>query len=160
DADVIDIAGVDSSNVYFIASPSNATQRYLYRAPLDGAGPTERVTPKEEPGTHRYDLAPGGKLAFHTWSAFDRVPEMHVVELPGHRALRSLTDAASLNAKIGPMLNPPVEFLKVDIGAGVTLDGWMLKPPSFDPSRKYPVIVHVYGEPASQTVLDGWGGGR
>ncbi len=50
------------------------------------------------------------------------------------------------------MLKPPVEFLTVDIGGGVVLDGWMLKPSSFDRARKYPVIVFVYGEPAGQTV--------
>ena len=57
------------------------------------------------------------------------------------------------------MLKPPVEFLTVDIGGGVTLDGFMLKPSSFDPARKHPVIVFVYGEPAGQTVTDRWGGG-
>ena len=58
------------------------------------------------------------------------------------------------------MLKPPGEFFTVDIGDGVTLDGWMLKPSTFDASRKYPVIVFVYGEPAGQTVTDRWGGGR
>ena len=56
------------------------------------------------------------------------------------------------------MLKPPVEFLTVDIGGGVMLDGWMLKPASFDAVAKYPVIVYVYGEPAGQTVTDRWGG--
>ena len=56
------------------------------------------------------------------------------------------------------MLNPPVEFTTVDIGGGVALDGYIIKPSSFDPSRKYPVIVYVYGEPASQTVSNRWGG--
>src|SRR5690606_18667581 len=46
----------------------------------------------------------------------------------------------------------------VSVGDGVSLYGWLLKPRDFDPSRKYPLIVHVYGEPASQTVLDNWGG--
>ena len=57
------------------------------------------------------------------------------------------------------MLKPPVEFFTVDAGSGVTLDGWMLKPSTFDASKKYPVIVYVYGEPAGQTVTDAWGGG-
>jgi dipeptidyl-peptidase-4 len=58
------------------------------------------------------------------------------------------------------VLRPPVDFLTVDIGGGVTLDSFILKPSSFDPARKYPVIVFVYGEPAGQTVTDRWGGGR
>jgi dipeptidyl-peptidase-4 len=162
DADVTDLIGLDetSGSLYFLASPSNATQRYLYRSKLDGSGAPERVTPADQPGSHGYDLAPGGRLAFHTWSQIDRPPVTDVVELPSHRSLRPLTDASALRAKLWFGLTRPTEFLTVDLGGGVVLDGWMLKPPSFDPARKYPVIVYVYGEPASQTVVDRWGGSR
>ncbi|HSC27737.1 MAG TPA: S9 family peptidase [Vicinamibacterales bacterium] len=160
DADADDVAGTDEAGgwLYFIASPHNATQRYLYRSRLDGSGVPERVTPGDQSGTHQYDLAPGGRMAFHTWSAFDRPPVTEVVELPSHRVLRALTDPAALVSRLADELHPPVEFLTVDIGGGVTLDGFMLKPRSFDPSRTYPVLVYVYGEPAGQTVLDRWGG--
>jgi dipeptidyl-peptidase 4 len=157
DADVIEVVGVDRERLYFIASPSISTQRYLYQARLDGSSTPERVTPSDQPGTHTYDLAPGGALAFHTWSAFDRLPTMDVVELPSHRSLRPLTDPSALRRTLAPLVKPPVELFTIDIG-GVTLDSWMLKPASFDPARKYPVIVHVYGEPAGLTVTDQWGG--
>jgi dipeptidyl-peptidase-4 len=162
DADVTDLVGVDetSGSLYFLASPSNATQRFLYRSKLNGSSVPERVTPADQPGTHGYDLAPGGRLAFHTWSQIDRPPVTDVVELPGHRALRPLTDASVLRAKLWFGANRQTEFLTVDVGGGVVLDGLMLKPPSFDPARKYPVIVYVYGEPAGQTVTDRWGGDR
>ncbi|MDQ3673366.1 MAG: S9 family peptidase [Gemmatimonadota bacterium] len=162
DADVTQVLGLDESQglLYFLASPANATQRYLYRSRLDGAGSPERVTPTDQPGTHSYDVAPDGKLAFHTWSQFDRPPTTDVVELPGHRSLRALTDTSKLQTRLTGVLEPPVEFLTLDIGNNVVLDGWMLKPDTFDPARRYPVIVFVYGEPAGQTVLDRWGGGR
>src|SRR5262245_17979046 len=162
DADALDIAGIDEAGgwLYFVASPENATPRYLYRSTLDGTGVPERVTPKADAGSHSYDVAPGGKLAFHTYSRFDRPPATDVVDLASHASLRRLTDTTALVAKLEPIVKPPVEFFTVDIGGGVTLDGWMLKPASFNPARKYPVIVHVYGEPASQTVTDRWGGGR
>jgi dipeptidyl-peptidase 4 len=158
DADVIEVVGTSAADLYVLASPSNATQRYLYRAPLDGSRPPQRVTPEAESGTHAYDLAPGGRLAFHTWSSFDRPPAMDVVDLPDHRSRRALTDPSTLKATLADVLRPPAEFFTIDIGGGVTLDGLMLKPRSFNPSRKYPVIVHVYGEPAGQTVTDAWGG--
>ena len=160
--DAIDIVAVDGSRgwVYFLASPDNATQRYLYRARLDGTGTPDRVTPANQPGTHTYDAAPNAGFAFHTYSRFDQPPVMEVVELATHRSLRTLTDTAALKAKLAPVLKGPVEFFTVDVSEGVTLDGWMLKPPDLDPSRRYPVIVYVYGEPASQTVVDRWGGGR
>ena len=160
DADVTDMAGVDEKGgwLYFRASPDNAAQRYLYRSKLDGSGVPERVTPEAQPGTHRYDVAPGGKLAFHTYSQFDRPPVTDVVELPSHKVVRTLTDPSAVVAKLQPVLRPPVEFFTVDIGGGVLLDGYMLKPSNFDATRKYPVISHVYGEPAAQTVNDAWGG--
>jgi len=163
DADVLDgVAGLDERQglVYFSASPADATQAYLYRAKLDGSGRPERVTPAGEPGSHLYTLAPGARMAFHTRSRFDQPGALDVVTLPEHQSLRKLTDTAALEAKLAPILEPPVEFLKLDIGEGVSLDGWMLKPRNFDASKRYPLIVFVYGEPAAVTVSDRWGGGR
>jgi hypothetical protein len=56
-----------------------------------------------------------------------------------------------------PLISQPTEFVQLDIGGGVIMDAWMSKPNDFDPSRKYPVLVYVYGEPHAQTVLDAWG---
>ncbi len=161
DADVTDISGFDEQGgwLYFRASPDNAGQRYLYRSKLDGSGAPERVTPATQPGTHRYNVAPGGKLAFHTYSQFDRPPVTNVIELPSHQTLRALTDPSAVVAKLQPVLRPAVEFFRIDIG-GVMLDGYLLKPTSFDATKRYPVISHVYGEPAGQTVNDAWGGNQ
>lgn len=162
DADIVGIAGVDEESgwLYVTASPDRATQLYLYRTKLDGSGVPERVTPANQPGFHTYDLAPGGRLAFHTYSRFDSPAVTDVISLPGHQARRTLTDVSGLKARVAPLLDPPVEFFAVDIGSGVSVDGWMLKPSHFDARKRYPVIVYVYGEPASQTVTDRWGGGR
>ena len=162
DADVLEVAGLDEAGgwIYFVASPQDATQRYLYRSKLDGTGAPERVTPTTQPGTHSYVVAPGGKLAFHTYSRFDVPPITDVIALPAHTPLRSLTDTAALVKRVTPLVQPPVEFFTVGVDDGVTLDGWMLKPSHFDATKRYPVIVHVYGEPASQTVTDRWGGTR
>jgi dipeptidyl-peptidase-4 len=160
DGEVTDFVDVDEKigGVYFLASPQNATQRYLYRAPLDGSSPPVRVTPSGESGWHTYTPAPGARLAFHTFSSFDRVTAMEVVSLPEHKSLRKLTDPSALQAKLADVLTPAVEFVTVPVGSGVTVDGWILKPASFDPSKKYPVIAQVYGEPAAQTVTDRWAG--
>ncbi len=160
DADILQLLGTDATDtwVYFTASPTDATARYLYRARANGEGAPERVTPADQPGTHSYRLAPGGRLAFHTWSRFDVPPVTDVVELPSHRAVRSLTDTTALRTALAPVLTPPAEFFTVDVGGGVMLDGWMLKPSSFDPARRYPLLMHVYGEPAGVTVTHQWPG--
>jgi dipeptidyl-peptidase-4 len=159
DADVIDLVGVDEPGgwIYVTASPDNATQQYLYRARLDGTGSPERVTPSDQPGWHTYVVGPNAKMAFHTWSRFEAPPGMDVIDLPVHASKRALTHPAAVAAKVAPLLKPAAEFFTVDVG-GATLDGWMLKPSSFDASRKYPLLVYVYGEPANQTVVDRWGG--
>ena len=162
DADVIRPLGVDPQErwFYFTASPDDATQEYLYRAPLDGGKAPERLTPQSQPGTHGYDLSPDRKWAFHTYSRFDQPPRVELVRLPDHDAVRVLVDNQSLTTKLTTLLSEPVEFFRLPIGPDVVLDSWMLKPPGFDPSRRYPLIVHVYGEPAGQTVLDRRGGNQ
>jgi dipeptidyl-peptidase-4 len=156
--DVIHLTAVDEKGgwVYFIASPDDAAQRYLYRARIDGGGNAERVTPASWPGTNAYDISPDGKWAFHTRSTFDSPPVTDLVQLSGHAAVRVLEDNVALRTNAAPILKQPVEFFKLDIGDGVVLDGWMLKPPDFDPTKKYPLLVYVYGEPAGTTVTDEW----
>jgi dipeptidyl-peptidase-4 len=158
--DVISLVNVDSTWAYYMASPDNATQQYLYRTRFDGSGAPERLTPKDQPGTHTYRIAPDGKYAFHTYSRFDIPPVTDLVLLPGHASQRVFQDNAKLRKAVAPLLDPPVEFFQVPVSDGVVLDGWMLKPRGFDPNQKYPLIVYVYGEPASANVRDAWGGNR
>lgn len=160
--DIIDRGFLDAADgwLYYYASPDNATQRYLYRARLDGTGEPERVTPPDQPGIHRYAFSPDGRWAFHLRSTFDTPPVTDLVELPGHRSVRVLEDNAALAAAVKPLIVRPTDFLKLDIGGGVMMDAWMIKPRDFDPAKKYPLFVFVYGEPAGQTVLDHWYGGQ
>jgi dipeptidyl-peptidase-4 len=160
EGDVIDVTAIDEKNgwAYFIASPKSAIEQFLYRARLDGTGDVERLTPADQRGTHAYQISPDGRWAFHTMSRADMPPRVELVSLPDHRGVRVLRDNADVAARVAPLVSLSTEFLTVDIGGGVALDGWIVKPPSFDPARKYPVIVYVYGEPAGQTVVDRWGG--
>jgi dipeptidyl-peptidase-4 len=160
EGDLASISAVDTTggNLYFIASPGNATQRYLYSARLDGDGSVRRITPDDQPGTHRYNISPDGRWAMHTWSSFQSPPKTDIVALPEHRSVRMMVDNAALASKAAPIIDPPVEFLKVPVDDGVVLDGYMLRPKAFDATRKYPVVVFVYGEPAGVMVNDTWGG--
>ncbi|MCH8218451.1 MAG: DPP IV N-terminal domain-containing protein [Planctomycetes bacterium] len=159
ESDIIERAEVDEAGgwFYFYASPDNATQKYLYRVRLDGTGAPERVTPMDQPGTHDYDFSPDAKWAFHTYSTFDTPPVTELVELHEHRVVRVLEDNKDLRQKMESLITQPTEFFQLDIGGGVVMDAWMIKPGDFDSSREYPVFVYVYGEPHAQTVLDAWG---
>lgn len=158
--DVIRLCGLDEKNswLYFIASPENPTQEYLYRIQINKPGKPERVTPVDLPGTNSYQLSPSCKFAFHTYSRFGQPPITDLVELPRHRRLKNLAENRELTARINSLKKSPVEFFRLDIGNGVLLDAWMMKPPDFDPAKKYPLFIYVYGEPAGTTVRDAWGG--
>lgn len=141
---------------YFLASPDNATQRYLYRSQLDGGG-LQRLTPDDEPGCHQYEISPCGRWAFHSWSSFGTPPRHDLVRLPGHERVRMLEDNKQLAEKLGALRPAHSEFFRVPAG-DVTLDAWCIEPPKREARKKYPLLVYVYGEPAGQTVLDRWGG--
>jgi dipeptidyl-peptidase-4 len=162
DGDVISVQAIDDAGgwLYFMASPDDPVREYLYRTRLDGTGRPERVTPADEPGVHRYEIAPGAKWALHTYSTFTTPNRIEIVSLPEHKAARVLVTNEELAKKVKPLLPNAPEFFKVPVGNGVVLDGMMLKPPDFDPAKKYPVLTMVYGEPAGATVRDSWGGPR
>ena len=159
DYDIIERVKIDEERgwFYFLASPDDATQAYLYRVPLDGSEEAERVTPGDQPGTHSYRFSPDAGWAFHTWSRFDVPPLTELVEFPDHRPVRVLEDNAELRDRMAALPSQTTEFVELDIGDGVVMDAWLMRPSDFDPSKKYPVLVYVYGEPHSQTVLDAWG---
>lgn len=156
-----EIVGVDRIEedggwVYFTASPETATQRYLYRARLNGRGRHERLTPAGQSGTHRYDISPDGKYAFHTHSSFGTPPVTELVSIPDHRVLKTLVDNRRLKQVVAGLDRGRYEFFQVDIGEAV-LDAWMMYPPDFDPAMKYPILFYGYSEPWGQTVQDAWG---
>lgn len=157
--DIIDRAVIDEAGgwYYFYASPDNGTEKYLYRVPLDGSGKLERITPAGQPGTHNYDFSPDAKWAVHSYSKLDSPPTFELVELSGHRVVRMLQDNGPLREKMKTVISHPTDFVQLDIGKGVSMDAWMIKPKDFDPSKKYPVLIYVYGEPHAQTVLNEWG---
>jgi dipeptidyl-peptidase-4 len=167
-ADVISEVSVDEKNgyFYFTASPDNPTQTYLYRSRLDGTGTPERITPADQPGTHSYYVAPGGQYALHTYSSASHPPTFDVVALATHKLLRTAVDNQDLIAKENAIDPEPVEFLETAVNAAgengavsqekVQLSTVLVKPPNFDPAKKYPVLVYVYSEPAAALVKDAW----
>ena len=152
--DVITLSLIDEVNglIYFLASPDNATQKYLYKIKLSG-GKAERVTPADEQGTNGYEISPNGKIALHTFSNIYTPGESEVISLPNHQHINGKTIKLNTDAKNKP------EFFKVKTADGVEMDGWMVKPTNFDPAKKYPVVFYVYSEPAGATVTDSYGTG-
>ena len=158
--DMISAQAIDQPGgwLYYYASPTNAAQRYLYRTKLDGSGRAERVTPADNNGWTSYNISPNRRWAVQTYSSFGKPPRISLLDLSNGTVARSIVDNAALQAKIDKLQKGTHEFFRVDVGDGVTLDGWMMKPPGFDPAKKYPVLFFAYSEPAGQTVTDNWQG--
>ncbi|HJS52696.1 MAG TPA: S9 family peptidase [Pyrinomonadaceae bacterium] len=156
--DMISVQAVDEPGgwLYFYASPDNAAQRYLYRAKLDGSGTEERVTPASEKGWTGYNISPNRRWAIQTSSSFGKPTKFSLFDLNSRSVVRTIVDNAAVQAKLDALQKGPYEFFRVDVGDGVSLDAWMMKPPNFDPAKKYPILFYAYTEPAGQTVLDSW----
>jgi dipeptidyl-peptidase-4 len=160
DFDIASLELIDDENgwIYYIASPDNPTQRYLYRSRLDGSGEAERLTPTDQSGWHGYSVAPGAKYAVHRYSSFGTPTITEIVNLPDHDVVTTLVDNARLKETVADLARGEFEFFRVAVEDGTELDGYMMFPPDFDSTKEYPVLFYVYGEPWGQTATDSWGG--
>ncbi len=163
----IDAVDEKAGLIYFTATEKSPTERQVYRVGLDGSG-FARIT--KEAGTHAVNFAPSAGRAtqargqasnssasvsalIDTYSNTMNPPRQDLLRLDGSRI-------AVLNenkvAELASYHLSPVEFLEVKTHDGVMLNAWMIKPPDFDPHRKYPVLVYTYGGPHAQVVMNEW----
>jgi dipeptidyl-peptidase 4 len=160
DYDFSDIVYVDSKKgyVYFMASPDNATQNYLYRTKLNGTGKLELVSPALLKGTHSYSYSPNGKYAVHSFSNSYTRPSREFISAANQKPL---IEKKSILARVDSLkVKSATEFFKIKTADNVEMDGWMVKPVNFDSTKKYPVVFYVYTEPAEATVKDSYGSSR
>ncbi|GAB4310655.1 MAG: S9 family peptidase [Bacteroidales bacterium] len=158
DYDICTLYGIDEKNgyVYFNASPDNPAQRYLYRVNLDGSGGLTRLTPEEKSGVNLYDFSPDMSWAVETSQSLTRPRITDLVSLPKYKVTRHLVENKAYIEKMAGIDLGQTELFSVTTEDGIKMDGYMIKPPDFDPSKKYPVLFYVYGEPFGQTATDTW----
>lgn len=146
----------DEGRVYFTGSREGPLESHLYRVSLRG-GEVERLT--EAAGSHSVDVAPGGAYFLDVHSRAGAPPSFVLRDGDGD-LVREVLNNQELADKLAAMDLEAPEFFDFETSEGVTLNGWMIRPPDFDPNRRYPVLMYVYGGPGSQTVTDAWGGQR
>lgn len=150
------LCGVDEARglVYFTATRKSPQERHLYRVALDGTG---LVQLSREPGWHAITFSPTFEYYVDLFSDVMTPPRLSLHRADGERV-------ASIEENVVPELSQyelsPVEFLTVRAEDGEMLPALMIKPRNFDPRKKYPVIVYVYGGPRAQVVVNRWGGDR
>lgn len=155
--DFMDLKYTDQKGgyVYFMASPSNATQKYLYRTKLDGTGKAEMLSPASMKGTHDYSFSQNGKFAMHAFNNHFTPHLREFITVSNHKAVDEKESIASKIASVQE--TPTTEFFQITTSDSVVMDGWMVKPKNFDPTKKYPIVFYVYSEPAGATVADAYG---
>ena len=169
--DIDEIKCIDEAHnyIYFTASPNNATQLYLYRIKIDNKvsllDKVKNITqkPKEEMellsaenlrGYNFYFISPNGKIANHVFSNHKTPSVSEWIVLPDNKPV---DEVKSIAATIKTDTESNIEYLQITTEDNVTLDAWINKPANFNPAKKYPVVMYVYGEPAANTVQDIYG---
>jgi dipeptidyl-peptidase 4 len=146
-------AFVDDANgyIYFTAIEKSPLESHLYRVKPDGAGMI-RIT--REDGTHKVVLSPDRRFYVDTWSDANTPPSLAIYDVTGKRRAVIAESRTDLLAPFGLTKR---EMISIPASDGFALPASLLRPPDFDPAKKYPVLIHVYGGPGSPIVLDRWG---
>ncbi|MFU8845081.1 MAG: S9 family peptidase [Bacteroidales bacterium] len=155
--DVSGFIGLDEENgiVYYSSAESSPLNREVYSIKLDGTGKTKL---SEKEGTNRAVFSEKFIYYINTFSDANTPPVITLHRHSGEK-VRDLVDNQKLKQTIADYKFVEKEFFKFTTSEGIELNGWMMKPDDFDPNRKYPVLMYVYGGPGSQTVQNSWGGG-
>ena len=161
DYDVVKPLAYDkkADEVYFIASPDQPTERYLYKTSARGKGNLKRITPDILEGSHNYQISTQAKYAFHSFSNYYTRPMRAIVSLPDHKFINE--DQNMINKFDKEKKNDhPLEFFQITTVDDVTMEGWIVKPKDLDKNKKYPVLFYFYSEPAGQTGVNRYGAGN
>ena len=158
DFEVSGIVGVDEENdrIYFTSKEVSPKENHLYSVSLKGKK-KKKLTSK--PGVHEITASSDFNYFVDTYSNVNQPPITDLTDNSG-KVIKTLEDNQFLSSTVkGLDINAP-EFFNFKTSEGVELDGWMIKPTDFDPSKKYPLLMFVYGGPGDQKVLNEWGNSK
>ncbi|GAA4453275.1 S9 family peptidase [Nibrella saemangeumensis] len=158
--EVDNVLGVDETSkvVYFTSTEVSPMERHLYRVGLDGKNKI-RLTPQA--GTHSINMSPDYSyyLQYHTTTASPYT--VSVQQAPrgketAAKLVRTAENNDALKARLQEYSISPKRFFQFTTSENVSLNGWMIRPVNFDSTRRYPVLMFVYGGPGSQQVRNTW----
>ncbi len=152
---VTGFAGWDQKgrNIYIMSTEVSPLERHFYRVDVQ-TGSRTRLTP--DAGNHSVQLSPDGKYLIDSYSNYSVSRRILLVDEKG-KEVRQLFDAPNPLADVKLGEYKPLTIKAAD--RKTDLHGFMILPPDFDPSKKYPVVVYVYGGPHAQLVMNQWLGG-
>ena len=151
--EVTDIYGMDdkTGDVFYAANELGPQDKQVYVSHANGK--TERLTSKE--GQNNATFSSGFRYFINIWSDLNNPPVYTLNDSRG-RILHTMIDNKALKEKYQSYGLGTKELFSFTTSEGVKLNGWMVKPADFSPSKRYPVIMFQYGGPGSQQVLNYW----
>jgi dipeptidyl-peptidase-4 len=153
--DVTGYYGVDAKNrVYYQAAVPTPINQQIWSVGIDGKKPL-LVSGKDGVNTGAFNEACTYFLNYHSDA---NSPSTVTLCSSDGKVLRTLEDNAKLRKKLEEFQLTQKTFLSLPLANGISVNGWMMKPLNFDSTKKYPVLMFVYGGPGSQTVVNRWGG--
>lgn len=156
--EVTNLLGVDEKGktIYYLSSEKSPLQRHMYSIKLNGKSKKSMTAGQ---GTYSMNWSPDFKYYIQTLSS-SASPNVVTLHEDDGEQIRVMEDNAAAKERIGRYAVGQKEFFSFLNDQGVELNGYMIKPADFDPNKKYPVLMYVYGGPGSQTVTDAWHGTR
>lgn len=153
--DVTQFYGVDAKgkNFFYQSSEDGPTQRHVYSASLNGNF-KRKLTPNK--GQNYAQFSNSMEYLINNHSDANTPAFISLINEKG-KQIRVLKDNSALKQRLAEMKLPQKEFFSFTPSHGTSLNAWMVKPTNFDPTKKYPVLVSIYGGPGSNTVNDSWG---
>ena len=158
DWEVTEMVSVDekANKIYFISTEASPLERNFYEIGLNGKG-KKALTPAQ--GTHRINMSPDHRFFIDYYTTTEKPVTVTLNESSGKEVV-VLEKNEILNKTLESFALGKKEFFSFPTVDGTELNGYMIKPTDFDPNKKYPVLMYVYGGPGSQNVLNSWGGTR
>lgn len=150
---VDEIFGTDKSgqNIIFAAYDESGLNRCIYSAPLTKPGKTIRIS--EATGIHNAKLSADRTLITDTWSTLEKPYHARIIDTKG----KIVKEWIQAKNPLENIVSGITELVQITAADGVTkLNGRLIKPADFDPTKKYPVLVYVYGGPHAQMVTNSW----
>ena len=143
----------DGKTAYYQSAETSPMERRVYGVTLDGKSKKD-LTPRA--GTNEAKFSEGCRYFINHWSDLATPSAFTVCDASG-KSIRELENNADLRKKLDGLEMAKPGFITLPAENGTELNGFMIKPKNFDPGKKYPVLMYVYGGPGSQTVKNEWG---
>ena len=154
--EITKLYGYDKKNktIFFQAAKESPLQREIYALPINATTPTKLTS---QAGTNSAQFSSTFDYFVNTYSNIN-TPRTYKVYDRNAKLIRTIEDNSDL-INIQKAYNvSPVEFTTITTEKDVVLNAYTIKPPNFDPTKKYPVFMYLYGGPGSQQVVDSWRG--